>query len=351
MPTQEKVDGLVSVEGSVAYVAQQAWIKNETLKNNILFNLPYDEDKYKRCLEACALTPDLQVLPAGDETEIGEKGINLSGGQKQRVRYVIRSICVFACATISIGFFSLARALYCDSDIYFLDDPLSAVDSHVGKHIFEKVLGNDGCLKNKTRVLVTHGISFLPRVDNIFVLKEGTVSEVGTYQELLDRKGAFAEFLVQFLTTKGADEDVEDDEELAAIKTTLEQTIGKEELQKNLSRLRSQDSESHSVTKEDRCASVGSNGSNKSGKLAAARNGSVKSKDGSPVKRSRSKSTDNALEKNPVDQKVQYQEEKTEAGGVKWDVYLFYIRSMGFSLFGSCVFFFVLFQIAGSASR
>merc|ERR1712223_458613 len=126
----------VIVDGSIAYAAQQAWIQNATLKNNILFSKSIDENRYKKVIEACALLPDLDMLSAGDETEIGEKGINLSGGQKQRV--------------------SLARASYSNADIYLLDDPLSAVDSHVGKHIFENVIGPNGILSNKTRLLVTH---------------------------------------------------------------------------------------------------------------------------------------------------------------------------------------------------
>lgn len=134
---------------------------------------------YDRVIEACALTPDFKMLPAGDQTEIGEKGINLSGGQKQRV--------------------ALARAVYNDSDNYFLDDPLSAVDAHVGKHIFENVIGPNGVLKKKTRILVTHGITYLPEVDNIIVIKDGEITERGTYKQLLEKKGAFAEFLVQHL--------------------------------------------------------------------------------------------------------------------------------------------------------
>lgn len=94
---------------------------------------------------------------------------------------------------------SLARAVYNNSDIYFLDDPLSAVDAHVGKHIFEKVIGPSGILRHKTRVLVTHSITFLPEVDVIIVLNDGEITEVGTYKELLDKKGAFAEFVIQHL--------------------------------------------------------------------------------------------------------------------------------------------------------
>ncbi|XP_063082692.1 multidrug resistance-associated protein 1 isoform X2 [Cavia porcellus] len=171
----DKLEGHVALKGSVAYVPQQAWIQNDTLQENILFGRQLQEHYYKAVIEACALLPDLEILPSGDRTEIGEKGVNLSGGQKQRV--------------------SLARAVYCDSDVYLFDDPLSAVDAHVGKHIFENVIGPKGMLKNKTRILVTHGISYLPQVDVIVVMTGGKISEMGSYQELLARDGAFAEFL------------------------------------------------------------------------------------------------------------------------------------------------------------
>ncbi|XP_023364920.1 canalicular multispecific organic anion transporter 2-like [Otolemur garnettii] len=158
----EKLEGKVHVKGSVAYVPQQAWIQNCTLQENVLFGQALDPKRYQQTLEACALLADLEMLPAGDQTEIGEKGINLSGGQRQRV--------------------SLARAVYSDADIFLLDDPLSAVDSHVAKHIFDQVIGPEGLLAGKTRVLVTHGISFLPQTDSIIVLADGQVSEMGTLQ-------------------------------------------------------------------------------------------------------------------------------------------------------------------------
>uniref|UniRef100_A0A8K9WYE8 Multidrug resistance-associated protein 1 n=1 Tax=Oncorhynchus mykiss TaxID=8022 RepID=A0A8K9WYE8_ONCMY len=183
----EKLEGSVSVKGSVAYVPQQAWIQNATLKDNIVFGQERKESWYHRVVEACALLPDLEILPAGDGTEIGEKGVNLSGGQKQRV--------------------SLARAVYCDCAVYLLDDPLSAVDAHVGKHIFEKVVGPQGVLKDRTRVLVTHGLSFLPQADLILVMVEGEITERGSYLELMARDGAFAEFLRTY-----ANKEQEDDE-------------------------------------------------------------------------------------------------------------------------------------------
>uniref|UniRef100_A0A673GYT1 ABC-type glutathione-S-conjugate transporter n=1 Tax=Sinocyclocheilus rhinocerous TaxID=307959 RepID=A0A673GYT1_9TELE len=172
----EKKSGHIT--GSVAYVPQQAWIQNATLKDNILFGRERKDSWYQKVLEACALLPDLEILPARDATEIGEKGLNLSGGQKQRA--------------------SLARAVYRKADVYLLDDPLSAVDAHVGQHIFEKVIGPNGVLKNKTRVLVTHGLSFLPQADLILVMEDGEITEMGSYAELLSRKNTFADFVKAF---------------------------------------------------------------------------------------------------------------------------------------------------------
>ncbi|CAH1274296.1 ABCC1 [Branchiostoma lanceolatum] len=185
----EKQQGYVAVRGSTAYVPQQAWIQNATLRDNILFGKHLNNCQYKEVLEACALGPDLEMLPGGDLTEIGEKGINLSGGQKQRV--------------------SLARAVYSDSSVYYLDDPLSAVDSHVGKHIFDHVIGPNGILKGKTRLLVTHGISFLPQCDQIMVLVDGRIWLLGTYTELMEQNEAFADFIRNY----GNFEDEEENEE------------------------------------------------------------------------------------------------------------------------------------------
>ncbi|KAJ7402865.1 hypothetical protein BTVI_82723 [Pitangus sulphuratus] len=116
-------------QGSVAYVSQQAWIQNDSLQENILFGADLNRPHYELVLESCALLPDLEQLPNGDQTEIGERGVNISGGQKQRV--------------------SLARAVYSNADLYLLDDPLSAVDVHVGKHLFEKLIGPSGLLKKR----------------------------------------------------------------------------------------------------------------------------------------------------------------------------------------------------------
>lgn len=177
-----KKQGTVKVYGDVAYVPQQAWICNATVKDNILFGKPFDQDLYDRIVTASGLLPDLEMLPAGDQTEIGERGINLSGGQKQRV--------------------SLARAAYQDADVYLLDDPLSAVDAHVDQHLWLHLLGPQGLLRDKTRVLVTHGIHHLENVDQIVVLKDGAVSETGEYQQLMDSRGAFYQLIKEFSVAK-----------------------------------------------------------------------------------------------------------------------------------------------------
>ncbi|XP_072050893.1 ATP-binding cassette sub-family C member 9-like [Amphiura filiformis] len=148
----------------VAYSAQTAWILNASLKTNILFGKPYNKSRYKRIIDACALQQDIDILPAGDLTEIGEKGINLSGGQKQRV--------------------SVARAMYSENNIVLLDDPLSALDVHVGGHLFKEgiigILIKDG----KTVVLVTHQLQFLQYADKVLVMQDCAIVHDGTFDEV-----------------------------------------------------------------------------------------------------------------------------------------------------------------------
>ncbi|NXS34928.1 MRP1 protein, partial [Pomatostomus ruficeps] len=182
----EKLEGTVQRRGSVAYVSQQAWIQNDSLQENILFGSNLNRPFYELVLESCALLPDLEQLPNGDQTEIGERGVSISGGQKQRV--------------------SLARAMYSNADLYLLDDPLSAVDVHVGKHLFEKLIGPAGLLKSKTRILVTHNLTLLPHTDLIIVMEEGRISQMGTYQELISRRESFAE-LVQVFSAESTSEE------------------------------------------------------------------------------------------------------------------------------------------------
>ncbi|CAO3629947.1 unnamed protein product [Cunninghamella echinulata] len=176
-----KVDGTVHLRGSVAYCSQQPYIINATVRENILFGYEYDAVFYDKVIMACCLEEDLQVLSFGDQTEIGERGINLSGGQKARI--------------------SLARALYARADIYLLDDPLSAVDAHVGKRLFDNVIGPNGLLKTKARLLVTHVIGYLPLVDKIVMLHDGRVILNGTYDQLISSETE----LYYIMTNNGQD--------------------------------------------------------------------------------------------------------------------------------------------------
>ena len=128
--------------------------------------------RYESVLAACALKTDLEMLPAGDQSEIGEKGINLSGGQRSRV--------------------ALARACYANADVYLLDDPLSAVDAHVGRHLFDSCLCE--LLAGKTRILVTHQLHYLAAADLVAVVKHGSISDIGSYDELVARGVDFHEF-------------------------------------------------------------------------------------------------------------------------------------------------------------
>ena len=150
---------------SVAYCAQQAWLVNDTIKQNILFATPLDESRYRAVLAACALERDLQILDTGDQTLVGEKGIALSGGQKQRI--------------------SLARALYCNARHILLDDCLSAVDSHTAKHIFEQCIRGP-LMAGRTCILVTHNTALcLPAAEHVVCLRNGKISAQGSPDEVL----------------------------------------------------------------------------------------------------------------------------------------------------------------------
>lgn len=163
------VSGAVLRSGSVAVAPQTAWIFNASLRDNIVFGGDFDAVRYDRVLDVCALRPDLEQLENGDQTQIGERGVNLSGGQKQRV--------------------SLARAVYADADVYLMDDPLSAVDANVGRHIFERCI--KGALAGKTVLLVSHGVQYLSRCDEVLMMHEGRLQERGTHAELMTQEAEY----------------------------------------------------------------------------------------------------------------------------------------------------------------
>ncbi|XP_059668420.1 ABC transporter C family member 12-like [Cornus florida] len=164
----------VIIRGTVAYVPQISWIFNATVRENILFGSKFDTAKYWKAIDVTALQHDLDFLPGHDLTEIGERGVNISGGQKQRI--------------------SMARAVYSNSDVYIFDDPLSALDAHVGRQVFNNCIKEE--LRGKTRVLVTNQLHFLHQVDRIILVSEGMVKEEGTFEEL-SKSGMLFQKLVE----------------------------------------------------------------------------------------------------------------------------------------------------------
>uniref|UniRef100_A0A803VJK9 ATP binding cassette subfamily C member 4 (PEL blood group) n=1 Tax=Ficedula albicollis TaxID=59894 RepID=A0A803VJK9_FICAL len=168
-----KDKGVINVTGRIAYVSQQPWVFSGTVRSNILFDKEYEKEKYENVLKVCALKKDLELLANGDLTVIGDRGATLSGGQKARV--------------------NLARAVYQDADIYLLDDPLSAVDAEVGRHLFEKCICE--ALHQKICVLVTHQLQYLRAANQILILKDGKMVGKGTYAEFLRSGIDFASLL------------------------------------------------------------------------------------------------------------------------------------------------------------
>ncbi|KAK6983295.1 Canalicular multispecific organic anion transporter 2 [Biomphalaria glabrata] len=342
-----KTKGKVTVKyNNMAYVPQEAWIQNATLRDNILFATDFKSSLYSKVVEACALKSDLDILPGGDQTEIGEKGINISGGQKQRV--------------------SLARAVYSRSDIYLLDDPLSAVDSHVGKHIFQEVISNKGMLKGKTRVMVTHGVHWLPMVDHIIVMKNGGISEMGSYEQLVSHDGEFAQFLKEYFiqeadalseddTAKSQDPEI--DELKKQVLTRLESLTGassadeagksqddqsyKRKLSLTVSARRESWTASTNLTLSTKESLTGSNRLRRRGSQSA---GSREEKRGKGIHRRVDNLDDGLIDEDLEEEKPEklekgsvkivkgqrlVQAEKAETGGVKMKVYIDYIRSVG----------------------
>ncbi|XP_076758535.1 ATP-binding cassette subfamily C member 4 isoform X2 [Xylocopa sonorina] len=165
--------GEIQINGNISYASQEAWLFAGTVRNNILFGQPYDEKKYYEVVRVCALNKDFQQFSHGDKTLVGDRGASLSGGQRARI--------------------NLARAVYRDADIYLLDDPLSAVDTHVGKQLFNECIKH--YLRNKTTILITHQVQHLKHCDYIILLNNGTIECDGTFMELQNKRTDFLSML------------------------------------------------------------------------------------------------------------------------------------------------------------
>ncbi|KAI8564952.1 hypothetical protein RHMOL_Rhmol03G0223000 [Rhododendron molle] len=177
------IQGTIQVHGSVAYVSQSAWIQTGSIRENILFGSALNHQRYQQTLQTCSLVKDLELLPHGDLTEIGERGVNLSGGQKQRIQ--------------------LARALYQDADIYLLDDPFSAVDAHTATSLFNEYVM--GALAGKTVLLVTHQVDFLPAFHSVLLMSDGEILNAAPYHQLLASSPEFQGLVNAHKETAGAE--------------------------------------------------------------------------------------------------------------------------------------------------
>lgn len=182
-----RTNGSITMGATRAFCPQYAWIQNTSVRENIVFGKDYNRKWYDEVVDACALRPDLEMLPNGDMTEIGERGITVSGGQKQRL--------------------NIARAIYFNSDLVLMDDPLSAVDAHVGRHIFDNAIC--GLLKDKCRILATHQLHVLSRCDRIVWMEEGRIRTVDTFSNLMNNDEGFQKMMASTAQEEKVEEEAE----------------------------------------------------------------------------------------------------------------------------------------------
>eukprot|EP01040_Poterioochromonas_malhamensis_P005555 gene5555-5971_t len=330
--------GFVRVHGEIAFCDQRPWILNDTVQGNILFGKPYDEHKFDRALFAANLEDDIKVLPGGINTQIGERGINLSGGQKARV--------------------ALARAVYQDSDIYLLDDPLSAVDAHVGQFLFQECIKK--ALKGKTRILVTHHVHFLPQCDKIVILHEGEVRFFGNHEDLI-KSGLDLSSFVKKKEEQGEEGGEEDEmkegdelEESNSEKANLNHDL--------LKRI-----EGEEEVESQRIGTDGNEANERQNIVADAALVEVSLQEPSASRRSEgeggrerkpsvssSKRDAQAVAKAAADERKKdnrsadlMTKEERKTGDVEWSIYSYYIKAGGVFWFSSMGFFVILGQLFG----
>ncbi|KAE8553094.1 hypothetical protein EYB25_004473 [Talaromyces marneffei] len=301
-----KSQGEVIVRGRIAYVAQQSWVMNASVRENIVFGHRWDPHFYELTIEACALVDDFKTLPDGDQTEVGERGISLSGGQKARL--------------------TLARAVYARADIYLLDDVLSAVDSHVGRHIINRVLGPTGVLNGKTRILATNSIAVLREADFIALIRDRTFIEKGTYEQLMAMKGEVA----NLIRTISAEDDDENDSE--ASRDDAKSPISLD-----------------STTVDESDMSEIEEAEDDLGALAPIKPGGVRRSSMATLRRASTASwhgprRETSDEENGL--KTKQTKEKSEQGKVKWSVYTEYAKESNLYAVSIYLFFLLASQTA-----
>ncbi|XP_003699290.2 ATP-binding cassette sub-family C member 4 isoform X1 [Megachile rotundata] len=211
----DMVEGHVKVNGSLSYAGQEAWVFGSTVRQNILFGQPYDRHRYQKVVKACSLLRDFKQFPQSDQTVVGERGSSLSGGQKARI--------------------NLARSLYRQADVYLLDDPLSAVDTHVSKHLFEECIQR--YLAGKTRILATHQLQYVKNVDAIILIEQGKATVFSHYQDLLSQRPEYAELLA-------AENETHDD-------SSLEKSVMRRQFSSSSTRSRTPDASSGGTDDEE----------------------------------------------------------------------------------------------------
>ncbi|KAG7125047.1 Metal resistance protein YCF1 like [Verticillium longisporum] len=289
-----KINGQVEVHGTVAYVAQSPWILNATVKENIIFGYRYDSTFYEKTVKACALVDDFAQLPDGDETVVGERGISLSGGQKARV--------------------ALARAVYARADIYLLDDVLSAVDSHVGKHITENVLGPRGLLNTKTRILATNSIFVLQGAGYITMIKDGQIVEKGTYKQLVAMKGMVSDLI----KTAGQESSGPSSSKASSSRSSTTSTTVLEPVTTGQEKDEMEEAQERVPEMEPIKTGASTSAKKRSDSMATLRRASTASFRGP-----RGKLTDEEV----AGSRTRQGKEHTEQGKVKWDVYFEYAKN------------------------
>ena len=301
-----KLKGEVVMRGPAAYVAQSPWVMNASVRENIVFGHRWDPAFYDRTVKACALTEDFSILPDGDQTEVGERGISLSGGQKTRL--------------------TLARAVYARADIYLLDDVLSAVDQHVGRHIIENVLGAKGLLAGKTRILATNAIPVLMEAHFIVLLRDGRIIERGTYEQLMAMKGEIA----QLIKTASNDESQSEEGDKASSSPTSDSDTVYEDESTN------EDDEADEAQEGlGQLAPIKPNGG---GPLRKGSNLTLRRASTASFKGPRGKLIDE--EDNKAVLKSKQTKETTEQGKVKRDIYFEYAKAS--NLGAVCVYLLML---------